>query len=40
MHIASDHNELSGLNAQAEVVRVIDLEGGRQSLGLAIISMS
>lgn len=40
VHIASDHNELSGLNAQAEVVRVIDLEGGRQSLGLAIISMS
>lgn len=40
VHIASDHNELSGLNAQAEVVRVIDLDGGRQSLGLVIISMS
>jgi c-di-GMP-binding flagellar brake protein YcgR len=40
VHIASDHNELTGLNAQAEVVRVVNLEGGRQSLGLAIISMS
>ena len=40
VHIASDHNELSGLNAQAEVVRVIDLGAGRQSIGLAIISMN
>jgi hypothetical protein len=40
VHIASDHNELSGLNAEAEVVRVIELEDGRQSLGLAIISMT
>nr|WP_298141851.1 PilZ domain-containing protein [uncultured Pseudomonas sp.] len=40
VHIASDHNELSGLNAQAEVVRVIDLGDGRQSIGLAIVSMT
>jgi len=40
IHIASDHNELKGLDAEAEVVRVIDLANGRQSLGLAIISMS
>ena len=38
--IASDHDKLSGLNAETEVVRVIDLGGGRQSLGLAILSMS
>ncbi|MHA6493579.1 PilZ domain-containing protein [Pseudomonas borbori] len=40
VHIASEHNELSGLNAEAEVVRVITLDDGRQSLGLAISSMS
>ncbi|MVW75831.1 PilZ domain-containing protein [Pseudomonas xionganensis] len=40
VHIASDHNELRGLDAEAEVVRVATLEDGRQALGLAIISMS
>lgn len=40
VHIASDHNALQGLEAQAEVVRVQDLEDGRQSLGLAVLSMS
>ncbi len=40
VHIPSDHNELRGLDAEAEVVRVIALEDGRQSLGLTIISMS
>ncbi|PZP82893.1 MAG: PilZ domain-containing protein, partial [Ectopseudomonas oleovorans] len=34
------HSELAGLDAQAEVVRISDLGDGRQSLGLAIISMS
>ncbi len=40
VHIASDHNQLKGLNAEAEVVRVTDLGNGRQALGLAIITMS
>lgn len=39
VHIPSDHNELRGLDAEAEVVRVGDLGDGRQSLGLAILSM-
>ena len=40
VHIPSEHSELGGLDAQAEVVRISDLCDGRQSLGLAIISMS
>ncbi|MES2820858.1 MAG: PilZ domain-containing protein [Pseudomonadota bacterium] len=40
VHIASDHNALKGLDAEAEVVRVSDLGDGRQSLGLAIVSMN
>jgi len=40
IHIASEHNELRGLDAQAEVVRVSTLDDGRQALGLAIISMN
>src|SRR5690606_12133147 len=40
VHIPSEHSELAGLDAQAEVVRVTDLGDGRQSLGLAITSMS
>ncbi|CAN7549711.1 PilZ domain-containing protein [Pseudomonas sp. LjRoot71] len=40
IHISSEHNELRGLDAQAEVVRVTTLDDGRQALGLAIISMS
>ncbi|MGH8352223.1 MAG: PilZ domain-containing protein [Pseudomonas sp.] len=40
IHIASDHNELKGLDAEGEVVRISDLGEGRQSLGLAILSMS
>jgi hypothetical protein len=40
VHIASDHNELKGLDAEAEVVRVTDLDNGRQALGLAIILMT
>jgi hypothetical protein len=39
IHIASDHNELRGLDAQAEVVRVNTMDDGRQAIGLAIISM-
>lgn len=38
--IPSEHDELSGLDAEAEVVRVESLADGRQSLGLAILSMS
>lgn len=40
VHIRSEHSELAGLDAQAEVVRIADLGDGRQSLGLAILSMS
>lgn len=40
VHIASDHNQLKGLDAEAEVVRITALDNGRQALGLAIISMS
>lgn len=40
VHIASDHNQLKGLEAEAEVVRVSDLGQGRQSLGLAILTMT
>lgn len=40
VHIPSDHSELAGLNAEAEVVRIGDLGNGKQSLGLAILSMS
>ncbi len=39
VHIASEHNELKGLDAEVEVVRVSMLENGRQSLGLVILSM-
>ena len=38
--IPSEHNELKGLDAETEVVRVESLTNGRQSLGLAILSMS
>lgn len=40
VHIPSEHSELAGLDAQAEVVRVSDLGSGRQSLGLNILAMS
>jgi hypothetical protein len=40
VHIASEHNELRGLDAEAEVVRVNDLGNGRQSVGLTILSMT
>jgi hypothetical protein len=40
VHIASDHNQLKGLDAEAKVVRITDLDNGRQALGLAIITMS
>ncbi|WP_369959146.1 PilZ domain-containing protein [Pseudomonas benzenivorans] len=40
VHIASEHNELKGLDAQAEVVRVTQLDNGHQALGLAILSMN
>lgn len=39
VHIPSEHNELAGLDAETEVVRVGETEDGRQSLGLAILSM-
>lgn len=38
--IPSEHSELKGLEAETEVVRVAAHEDGRQSLGLAILSMS
>ena len=40
VHIPSEHNELKGLDAETEVVRVDSHVDGRQSLGLAILSMS
>ena len=40
VHIASEHNAFKGLEAEAEVVRLTDLGNGRQSLGLAILSMN
>lgn len=40
VHIASEHNALKGLEAEAEVVRVTALDDGRQALGLTIISMT
>ncbi len=40
VQIPSEHAELKGLDAQTEVVRVGTSEDGRQSLGLAILSMS
>ncbi len=40
VHIPSEHNELKGLDAETEVVRVGTLDDGRQSLGLAILSMN
>lgn len=40
VQIPSEHAELKGLDALTEVVRVEVLEDGRQSLGLAIQSMS
>ncbi|WP_217477124.1 PilZ domain-containing protein [Stutzerimonas stutzeri] len=40
VHIPSEHNELKGLDAETEVVRVGTHEDGRQSLGLAILSMN
>lgn len=39
VHIPSSHNALKGLNAEAEVVRADTAEDGRQTLGLAILSM-
>jgi c-di-GMP-binding flagellar brake protein YcgR len=39
VHIASVHNELKGLTAETEVVRVSELEDGVQRIGLAILSM-
>ena len=38
--IPSEHKELKGLDAETEVVRAEALADGRQSLGLAILSMS
>ena len=40
VHIPSEHSELKGLDALAEVVRITPLENGRTSIGLAILSMS
>lgn len=39
VHIPSPHSALKGLNAEAEVVRAEAAEDGRQTLGLAILSM-
>ena len=38
--IPSEHSELKGLEASAEVVRISRMEDGRSSIGLAILSMS
>ncbi|WP_107330777.1 PilZ domain-containing protein [Metapseudomonas otitidis] len=40
VHIPSDHAELKGLDAEAEVVRISAGDDGRMSIGLAITSMS
>lgn len=40
VHIPSDHAELKGLDVEAEVVRVIAMDDGRQSLGLTVLSMT
>lgn len=40
VHIPSEHTALEGLDAETEVVRVGTHEDGRQSLGLAILSMN
>ena len=39
VHIPSEHDQLADLNVEAEVVRALDLEDGRQSLGLSVLSM-
>lgn len=39
VHIPSEHNQLADLNVEAEIVRAMDLEDGRQSLGLSVLSM-
>lgn len=39
VHIPSEHDALQPLDVDAEVVRVIALDDGRQSLGLAITAM-
>ncbi|WP_068826467.1 PilZ domain-containing protein [Pseudomonas sp. BMS12] len=38
--IPSEHTELKGLEAEAEVVRISAMDDGRSSIGLAILSMS
>ena len=38
--IPSGHDELKGLESEAEVVRVTTDDNGKQVLGLAVISMS
>ena len=38
--IPSEHAELKGLEAEAEVVRISQMDDGRSSIGLAILSMS
>ncbi len=38
--IPSEHSELKSLEAEAEVVRVTQLDDGRSSIGLTILSMS
>lgn len=40
VQIPSEHAELTGLDALTEVVRIDNLEDGRQSLGLTILSMT
>lgn len=37
--IPSEHEQLAPLNIEAEVVRAVSLEDGRQSLGLTVLSM-
>ncbi len=39
VNIPSEHDQLKGLEADTEVVRVAEHEDGRQNLGLAILSM-
>jgi hypothetical protein len=39
VHIPSEHDALQPLDVDAEVVRVVVMEDGRQSLGLAISAM-
>lgn len=39
VHLPSEHPSFQALEVEAEVVRAVTMEDGRQSLGLTVISM-